>query len=584
MVEDDARAPKECAPRISSSPAPVSLRDTWNSTADRYTALIEAADDAVLVAEFDPGAVIEANPAACELFGFPLEELVGKSIRELHFADDEDVERVLSEIVERERAWHPNLKCRRRDGSFFWAELRAKAFLSRGHKLVLYIVRDVTHRVEKESELARAYQSLKDAQAKLVHSGKLAAIGQIAGGVAHEVNNPATFILTNLRVMRDAVALLRRSVSTLRRELASVEGLPDDTRMVVEGILESGDMDSVLRETSEMVEDNLAGIERIASIVNDLRIFSRIEQDDVQNVRVNDIVDAACNLAFADIRHRARLVKELSKLPPVAAEPGKLAQVFTNLLLNAAQSIEPGAAHDNEIRVSTFLEDDFVCVVIRDTGVGMTEAARKRILEPFYSAGNRDYGTGLGLSLSAEIVRMHGGSIDIEEAEDRGTRFIVKLPAPAETAETPEEMDSVAPALNAPVSRRARILVIDDDLAVLRAYRRMLSSRHDVVLASGGQEGLDLLSRDEDFDIVLCDVMMPQVDGPMVYDALVARLPHVAERVVFVSGGAFTPRAKEFLARVKNTFLAKPIEPELLERAIGLAREARAPSRRAVAP
>jgi PAS domain S-box-containing protein len=561
--------------RISS--VPPSLRAAWSASADRYGALIEAADDAILVADFDKGLIIEANPAASELFGFSLAELLEMPVRRLHFGEDADVDRVMDEIMRRERAWHPNLRGKRKDGSSFWAELRAKAFESGGHKLVLFMVRDVTHRVEKESELARAYQSLKDTQANLVHSGKLAAIGQIAGGVAHEVNNPATFILTNLRVMRDGIALLRRSVSTLRRELSTVEFMPEDKRVVVDGILGNGDIESVLRETSEMVEDNLAGIERIASIVNDLRIFSRIEQDDVQRVRVNDIVDAACNLAFADIRHRARLVKELAKLPPVNAEPGKLAQVFTNLLLSAAHSIEEGAAHDNEIRVATYVDRGMVVVAIRDSGPGMPEAVRARLFEPFYTSGAPDYGTGLGLSLSVEIVRLHGGTIHVESEEGRGTRFEVRLPALAEDEPAPsDEMEQIAPALRGPSDRRARILVIDDDHAVLRAYRRMLSARHDVVLASGGKEGLEVLEKDDDFDIVLCDVMMPQVDGPMVYDALIERLPQVVERVVFCSGGAFTPRAKEFLASVRNVFLPKPIDPDALESAICQARERRA--------
>jgi PAS domain S-box-containing protein len=554
------------------SPVPPSLRAVWSASADRYRALIEAADDAILVADFDAGLIIEANPAASALFGFSLAEFLEMPVRRLHFGEDADVDRVMDEIAARERAWH-NLRSKRKDGSSFWAELRAKAFESGGHKLVLFIVRDVTYRVDKESELARAHQSLKDTQANLVHSGKLAAIGQIAGGVAHEVNNPATFILTNLRVMRDGVALLRRSVSTLRRELSTVDLLPEDKRLVVDRILGSGDLESVLRETSAMIDDNLAGIERIASIVNDLRIFSRIEQDDVQRVKVNDIVDAACNLAFADIRHRARLVKELAKLPPVNAEPGKLAQVFTSLLLSAAQSIEEGAALDNEIRVATYVDAGMVVIAIRDTGPGMPEAVRARLFEPFYTTGAPDYGTGLGLSLSLEIVRLHGGTIEVESEEGRGTRFEVRLPA---LAEDPGPVKALAPALRTPSERRARILVIDDDHAVLRAYRRMLSARHDVVLASGGAEGLDLLEKDDGFDIVLCDVMMPQVDGPMVYDALTERAPQLADRLVFCSGGAFTSRAKEFLASVRNPYLSKPIDPDALETAIVLAKERRA--------
>jgi CheY-like chemotaxis protein len=127
-----------------------------------------------------------------------------------------------------------------------------------------------------------------------------------------------------------------------------------------------------------------------------------------------------------------------------------------------------------------------------------------------------------------------------------------------------------------PSGKRARILVIDDDLAVLRAYRRMLFVRHDVVLAGGGKHGLAVLAEDADFDVILCDVMMPEVDGPMVYEALVARSPDLLKRVVFCSGGAFTPRAKQFLASIGNAFLSKPIDPEALEKIINDARERRA--------
>src|SRR5438552_2229892 len=133
--------------RISS--VPPSLRAAWGGSADRYGALIEAADDAIVVADFDKGLIIEANPAASELFGFSLTEFLEMPVRRLHFGEDADVDRVMDEIARRERAWHPNLKSKRKDGTSFWAELRAKAFESGGQKLVLFIVRDVTHRVDK---------------------------------------------------------------------------------------------------------------------------------------------------------------------------------------------------------------------------------------------------------------------------------------------------------------------------------------------------------------------------------------------------------------------------------------------------
>lgn len=546
-------------------------------SADRYRALIEAADDAILVADFSSSMIAEANPAACELLGYRQSEFTSVRMQSLFAAEDSEALDLFEELERCERAWHPNVRARRKDGTTFWAELRAKVFESSGAKFVLFIMRDVTHRIDRESELARANQSLKDAQAKLIHSGKLAAIGQIAGGVAHEVNNPATFILTNLRVMRENIGTFRRAMSRLAREVFNANVLSPEKQRTVEQILAACDVERLLRDTSEMVDDNLSGIERIASIIKDLRTFSRIEQDDIQDVAVNEIVDVACNLAYADIRHCARLVKELSKLPPVKAEPGKLAQVFTKLLVNAAHAIKEGSADENEIRVSTRLEGETVLVAVQDTGCGIPKDALARIFEPFEAKDSREQGGGFGLSLCADIVRMYGGSIEATSEPGRGSRFEVRLPRAKEKEDRPQATSSVpvvAPQGEGHV--RARVLVIDDDVAVLRAYRRMLSARHDVVLASGGAEGLSTLEKDEGFDVVLCDVMMPQLDGPMVYEALKSRAPRLLEKVVFCSGGAFTPRAKEFLASIQNAFLSKPIDPVALEAIIQKARARRA--------
>jgi CheY-like chemotaxis protein len=172
---------------------------------------------------------------------------------------------------------------------------------------------------------------------------------------------------------------------------------------------------------------------------------------------------------------------------------------------------------------------------------------------------------------------MHGGSIDATSEEGRGSRFEVRLPRAKQSADPRRATSSVPVVVSQGEGHvRARVLVIDDDVAVLRAYRRMLSARHDVVLASGGAEGLRTLEKDEGFDVVLCDVMMPQLDGPMVYEALRARAPRLLEKVVFCSGGAFTPRAKEFLASIQNPFLSKPIDPAALEAIIQKARARRA--------
>lgn len=563
MSEANGSAPpKRRAPASSRAPS------------DRYHALIQAADFAIVVASHDTWVCLEANPAACEVFGLSSDEFAGRPVASLAPEGSAEFARITGEIRERERAFHPNLNLVRKDGTTFSAELRATIFEAAESRFLLLVVRDVSLRVEREEELSRAYRTLRDTQARLVHSGKLAAIGQIAGGVAHEVSNPATFIMTNSRVLREHIAILRAKFAKLRRLAERTDANFEETRIALDALLADGEADALLREANEMIDDNLAGIERIASIIAGLRTFSRIEQDDVREVGVNELVDVACNLAYAEIRHRARLIKELRRLPPVAAEPGKLAQVFTTLLVTAAQSIEEGAAGENEIRVSTALDGDFVVVTVQDSGAVIPEEVRKSLFQPSEADRASDQSAGIGLALCSEIVRLHGGTIEFEALPGRGNRFEVRLLAARPQSTHPVIVPPRA--VRPPSGKRARILVIDDDVGVLRAYGRMLSTRHDVVLAGGGKQGLIVLEQDADFDVILCDVMMPEVDGPMVYEALVERSPELVQRVVFCSGGAFTPRAKQFLASVANPFLSKPIDARALEKLIDDARERRA--------
>jgi CheY-like chemotaxis protein/two-component sensor histidine kinase len=313
-----------------------------------------------------------------------------------------------------------------------------------------------------------------------------------------------------------------------------------------------------------MLDDNLTGIKRIASIARDLQMFSRADRDDLQPVDVNEIVDVACNLAYNDIRHRARLVKELGRIPSTLAEPGKLAQALTNLLANAAQAIDVGAADEHEVRVSTRLVDGEVRIVVSDTGRGIPGELHGQIFEPFFTTKPSEGGTGLGLSLCAEIVRKHGGDIQVRSVPDHGTRFEIKLPF------RPAEQIPVVPTLypQADALPRARILIVDDDVAVLRAQRRLLSGDHDVSTAGSGAEALARMAEEGPFDVILCDVMMPTMDGPMFYEAVRLQDPVVADTILFCSGGVFTERAKAFIAAVPNSFLAKPISREALQRAL----------------
>jgi CheY-like chemotaxis protein/two-component sensor histidine kinase len=365
---------------------------------------------------------------------------------------------------------------------------------------------------------------IADLQRRLAHTERLASIGQMAAGVAHEVNNPAAYIRANLEAMT--------------RELAAM--LPSD--------------DERTRTMREMLSECLEGIDRIVAIVRDLKGFARTESGDVGMLDLNEVVELACNMTKQELLARARLRKELQPLPRINGDRGTLCQLITNLLMNAAQAIGDGAAEQNTITLRTSAEEDRVLLQIEDSGAGIPEAIRDRIFEPFFTTKARDVGTGLGLSLAAEIVRKHRGQISFTTGSG-GTTFEVRLPvsndlAPSRATRAVEEVPRSV--------RSPRVLVVEDEAKLRRVYSRMLQG-HRVVTAENGRVALDLLRLDSGFDVVICDLTMPEVDGPAVYASLRESNPKLAERMIFCSGGVFTPRAREFLATIPNPVIEKPI-------------------------
>jgi signal transduction histidine kinase len=389
---------------------------------------------------------------------------------------------------------------------------------------------------------------------RLLHADRLSAIGQLAASVAHEVNNPAGYVLGNLELLDDYLQVPRAAIAAIR-ELAQRSS---DAAMApaVAAILARHDIDHVLGECRQMISAGLLGIERIRSMVQNLRVFSRVEQGEIEMVALPDVVRAACKLVRAEIRPRASLELRLDPVSEIAADRGQLIQVFTNLLMNAAQAIPPGESPAHRIEVTTRAEDGALRVEIRDTGCGMSPAVRARIFEPFFTTKSREEGTGLGLPLCLDIVRQHRGDIEVQSWEGIGTRVTVILPADTGMAVSAPRWQQPAVEL---ATRRARILIIDDELELLRAYQRLLSPYHDVVVADSGTRGMEILSRDDRFDVIVCDLMMPGVDGVGVYQYLEQERAPLCARLLFWSGGAFTERARTFLARYNPPCLDKPV-------------------------
>ncbi len=486
---------------------------------NQFRALVEHNADALVVIDRD-GVVTYLNQAAESLFGRSPHDMVGRPFGFPITAG------AISEI-----------EITRPDTDPRAAEMRVAPITWEGHTAWLASIRDITDRKRAE-----------DLQRRLHHADRLASIGQLASGVAHEINNPAGFILGNLEVLDEHLVVVERTCA----RIANARDESTALRL-------RGDLGTVLREMHVMLADSMAGIERIARIVKTLSSFARIDHGEIERVNVNEIIDTACKITYNEIRHRAILHKDLASLPRIAADPAKLVQVFTNLLINAAQSISPGATDTNHIRVSTRHRDGEIVARVEDTGCGIAAENLERIFEPFFTTKTRGLGTGLGLPLSSDIVRKHNGQMRVTSTVGRGTVFEIALPT--ETGMMIAPAPAPAPAARFKLARRARILVIDDETMLLDTFQRMLRREHDVIIAEGGTHALAELERDSSFDVVICDLMMPDLDGMQLYRIICERWPELRSRLIFCSGGAFAADARDFLesARHEHVVIEKPV-------------------------
>ena len=290
--------------------------------------------------------------------------------------------------------------------------------------------------------------------------------------------------------------------------------------------------------------------------MRDLQSFSQCDDGARVAVDVRRVVQLAANLAENEVRHRARLIVDHGDVPPVDANEGRLSQVFLNLLLNAAQAIPDGAAAKNEIRIASSVEGKRVIVRVTDTGAGIPPEILGRVFDPFFTTKPVDVGTGLGLFVSRNIIHALGGDLTLESTLGVGTTATVSLAALA-TGLSKTSIPS-PPAS----SRRGRVMVIDDEPMVGSSLRRNLTKEHDVVALTSAREALDLIVAGERYDVIFCDLMMPDMTGMDFYEALANDYPALAPSVIFFTGGAFTARASSFLESVSNTRLEKPADME----------------------
>ena len=362
----------------------------------------------------------------------------------------------------------------------------------------------------------------RELQARILLADRMASVGRLAAGVAHEINNPLMSVTTNLEMIGEQFG-----------------NAPDP-------------------ETVSMLTEARHGAERIRKIVRALQMFARTDDRGHVPLDVRGVMELAIGISANELRHRARLVRDFREAPRVLADQARLGQVFVNLLTNAAYAIPEGQAERHEIGVAISGDNGRVAIEVRDTGHGIAPEALGRIFDPFFTTRPIGKGVGLGLSICHSVVTDLGGEITVASTPGHGTTFRITLPAVS------ADLAATAPrAVSAKTGRRGRVLVIDDDEALGRAIVRVLDE-HDVVVIRRAREALAILERGDAFDVILCDVMMPEMTGMELYFELARRVPDVLDRLVFMTGGTFTQAAGGFLDTVPNPFLEKPFPPDTI--------------------
>jgi PAS domain S-box-containing protein len=362
----------------------------------------------------------------------------------------------------------------------------------------------------------------KELAARLVFSDRMVSIGTLAGGVAHEINNPLATISANLTMLAET------------RE------------------------DAATREA-------LQAVERIRNIVRGLMAFGRVDENQRQPLDVDHILELAIGMTSNEIRHRARLLKQLGGPPHVNANEARLGHVFINLLVNAAEAIPEGHADRHEIRVTTRTDGaGWAVVEIADSGAGIPREVQHRIFDPFFTTKPVGKGTGLGLSIAHGIVRSLGGDITFRSEPGKGSTFSVALPPSSDKPRRRAPSDQ--PRITG--ERRGSVLIVDDEVLFANSLRRLFAAEHQVTVVNSGRDALEKLKAGERFDVILCDLMMPEITGADVHAALVEHAPEQAERIIFITGGAFSPASQQFLERVTNLCFEKPCDLQELRAAV----------------
>jgi CheY-like chemotaxis protein/anti-sigma regulatory factor (Ser/Thr protein kinase) len=330
--------------------------------------------------------------------------------------------------------------------------------------------------------------------------------------------------------------------------------------VVLQEMLAPGALDTrQCAQAAEILGEVAEASDRIRRVVDDLRTFTRGDDEPHAGVDLVEVLDKTLRIAGHRIRHAASLERDYADASPVAGSFSQLGQVFLNLVMNAVHAIGDGDAHANQITVRARDTGDRVRIEISDTGRGMTEHVQSRIFDPFFTTREVGEGMGVGLTICHRVVSTLGGTISVRSRPGAGSTFTIELPrAERDAIAAPAPPDPEAP-------RALRVLAIDDEAFVVRTMQRQLGD-HEVVAVSDGHAAVALLAADDAFDVVFCDVMMPVSSGLRVFAHVQAHHPHLVDRFVFLTAGAFGQTVDSALEATGRPVVHKPFTRAQLAR------------------
>ena len=468
--------------------------------------------DPISIIDVETGRFLDVNGAWQRLYGYTREEAVGRM-----GPRDVSAEAALTDAaVSRVRTGDPvcrHLRLHRsRSGAVFPVEIHAGSYELDGQRVMVALIRDVSERVRLESQLRQA--------------DRMASVGALAMGVAHEINNPLSWVSTNLEHLAQS---LRAGVTCDVRALA------------------------------EVVDDARDGVRRVRQIVGDLKSFSRPEVDVIGPVDVAEAMGAAQRMAANRARHQAVLFMDLRPGFKVEANEARLGQVFLNLISNAVDALPERPREENRISLVVRAGAPGECVAeVTDNGLGIAPTLQPHVFQPFFTTRSAEGGTGLGLSICHGIVTALGGRIELDSTPGEGSTFRVILPTIAAEAGPPTVSPVVEARKPEEKATQLRLLLVDDERNLGRALERALEPDVQLQFVTDAREALERISRGERYDAVVCDLMMPAMSGMEFYDALCKLDPALAARTGFITGGTFTVTARDFAVRMADRVIEKP--------------------------